>query len=162
MRIHTAFVVLFLLSAPIAHASNNEFSQLSLKGLKGVAVIIEDLKPEIEQNGLTVTAIQTDVELKLRQAGIPISATGAGNPSLHISVNILQSTSAILPHVITIELRQTVFLTRDPSIIVPGAATWDVGVFGQVPKLNVRSLRDDVKDLVDRFINAYLAVNPQK
>jgi len=127
-----------------------------------VAVIIEDLKPEVEQNGLTTSAIQIDVELKLRQAGIPVLAGGASNPFLHISVNVFPSTSAIWPDTILVELRQSVSLTRDPSITVPLAATWDVGVFGEVPKLNVRDLRNSVKDIVDQFINDYLTANPKK
>lgn len=45
---------------------------------------------------------------------------------------------------------------------MPFASTWDVGVFGDVGKFNVRSLRDNVKDKVDEFINAYPAANPKK
>lgn len=44
----------------------------TLKGLKGVYVVIEDLNEEVIKDGLTVDAIRTDVELKLRLAGIPV------------------------------------------------------------------------------------------
>jgi hypothetical protein len=163
MRFYAAFVVVFLFWAPIAHADDDENTRPSLRGLKGVAVIIEDLKPEIEQNGLTVSAIRTDVELKLRQVGIPIIGlvNTPGKPFLHISVDVLRSERPTWPYVITVELRQMIFLTRDPSISVH-LATWDVSSFGTIPKQNLRNLRDSVKDLVDEFINVYLAANPKK
>lgn len=101
MRLYTAFAVLFLFSAPIAHAGTDP---ISLRGLKGVAVIVEDLKPEVEQNGLTTGAIQTDAELKLRQASIPVLASGEGGAFLHISVNVLPTTGDIWPYAITVEL----------------------------------------------------------
>jgi hypothetical protein len=150
-------------SAPIAHAADDENTRPSLTGLRGVAVIIEDLTPEIERNGLTVSAIRTDVELKLRQAGIPIIGlvNTPGNPFLHISVDVIRSDRPTWPYVITVALHQMVFLTRDPSISVH-LATWDVSSYGTIPKQNLRNLRDSVKDLVDEFINIYLAVNPKK
>jgi len=42
---------------------------------------------------------------------------------------------------------------------VQRAITWNVLRWGDVDKQNLRSLRTDVQDTVDMFINAYLAVN---
>jgi hypothetical protein len=163
MRLYTAFVVLFLLLAPIAHAIDSEDTRSSLRGLKGVEVIIDlSPRPEVEQNGLTASAIRTDVELKLRQAGIPVLATEGGNPWLGVIINVLPSSGTIWPYVITVELRQSAFLLRDSSILALGTVTWSVGSFGGVGKQDLRSVRDDAKDQVDKFINAYLAVNPKK
>jgi hypothetical protein len=163
MRLFAALVVPFLFSAPIVHADDDENTRPSLRGLTGVAVIIEDLKPEIEQNGLTLSAIRTDIELKLRQAGIPIIGLVniPGKPFLHISVDVLRSDRPTWPYAIRVELRQMVSLTRDPAISMH-TATWDVGSYGTIAKQNLRNLRDSAKDLVDEFINAYLAVNPKK
>ena len=160
MRLCTAFVVVSLISTPTAHALDNEISRRSLRGLKGVQVIVESQKPEVEQNGLMTGAIQTDVELKLRQAGIPVS--DRGDAGLIVGVSVLTSSDGLWPFMITVELDQTTALSRDPSIFLPAVPTWDVRVFGHVGKQNVRSLRDSVKDLVDQFINAYLTVNPKK
>ena len=137
-----------------------------MKGLKGVGVIVEDQKPEVEQSGLVTSTIQTDVELKLRQAGIPVlrntEYSKAGSAVLDISVSILTSNGPNWSYAITVQLDQDATLLRDSSMVAPLATTWEVGVFGSIGKQSVRSLRDDVKDLVDKFINAYLAVNSKK
>jgi hypothetical protein len=63
-------VVALVVMVGVATAGDNELTRRSLKGLKWVFVAVEGLEAEVEQNGLTKIAIQTDVELKLRQAGI--------------------------------------------------------------------------------------------
>ena len=66
------FILLITTGAEVSRAGDNKFSRWSLKGLKGVGVIVGDMEPEVERAGLTQASIQTDVELKLRLAGIPL------------------------------------------------------------------------------------------
>jgi len=49
-----------------------------------------------------------------------------------------------------------------PLIAVFLVPTWTTGLTGTTGNLNIRGVRDHIKDLVDQFINAYLAVNPKK
>src|ERR1017187_384283 len=44
----------------------------TLKGIQGLGVVVEDINSEAERAGLHRTDIQTDVELKLRLAGIKV------------------------------------------------------------------------------------------
>jgi hypothetical protein len=166
MGLYTALFVLFLLSTPLAHALDTEITRRSLRGLKGVEVTIENLPPDVEQNGLTVSVIRTDVELKLRQAGIPVlpASPGTATPYLYVNVSAtLDRDRGIWAFVIRAELKQDAVSVRDPSVLLPGVTTWDVGTVGGVTKQSFRTLmRDDVKDLVDQFLNAYLSVNPKK
>jgi hypothetical protein len=60
---------------------------------------------------------------------------------------------------ISVELHQNVVLDRDPNILSIGATTWSSGEIGTLGKGAIRDLRDHVKDHIDKFINAYLAVN---
>jgi hypothetical protein len=63
---------------------------------------------------------------------------------------------------ITVELRQAVALGREPSIIEM-ATTWSSGLMlGTIGSAVLRNLRHEVADMVDTFINAYLAVNPEQ
>lgn len=110
--------------------------------------------------------MQTDVELKLRLAGIPVLSheqwlAAPGHPYLYVNVNVLDPSDSAWPYSVMVELDQSVKLERSPEVSVV-AATWSAapGV-GNVGSLNVRSVRDHVKDQVDHFINAYLAVNPK-
>jgi len=44
-----------------------------------------------------------------------------------------------------------------------GATTWSAtGIIGTVGSQKLGSVRDDVRDLTDQFINAYLAANPKR
>ena len=66
-------VAMFLLvAASAATAGDDEFSRRSLKGLAGVYVMVEPLGAEAERDGLNKTSVQTDAELKLREAGITV------------------------------------------------------------------------------------------
>ena len=61
-----------------------------------------------------------------------------------------------------VELRQRVTLIQNPSMRVL-APTWSAaGVIGTVGYQKLGSLREDVRDLTDQFINAYLAANPKR
>ena len=61
-------VVLSFCSISTAFADD----EASFKDLHGVGIVLEPLSPEVETAGLRTTDIQTDVELKLRLAGIPV------------------------------------------------------------------------------------------
>jgi hypothetical protein len=45
---------------------------------------------------------------------------------------------------------------------ISGATTWSVTAVGTVGRENLRNIRDFIKDDVDKFVNAYLSVNPKK
>ncbi len=142
----------------------------SLTGLKAVQVMVEDLHPDAERDGLHRTTIQTDVELKLRQAGIKVlteaeSLASPGMPYLYINVGTLppETQRGLYAYSIAVRLQQNARLERDPRILVASAATWSAPVqFGTVGTTNLQQLRGTVKDLVDQFINAWLSVNPKQ
>ena len=101
--------------------------------------------------------MRTDVELPLRQSRIHVEA---GHAHLYVNVTVLKRDNqyAVL---VSVEFQQPVTLTRDPNIKML-ATTWSQpDSFGVVPAPQVPIvIRDKVRDKVDAFINAYLAVNP--
>ncbi|MBN1361574.1 MAG: hypothetical protein JW993_13330 [Sedimentisphaerales bacterium] len=140
----------------------------TLRGLQGIHVIVEYLKPEVKQLGLTCDALRTDAELQLRQYGIkvldlPESIVISGSPYLYINVGVLSRSIEVLPLLavsINVQLKQTVLLARNPTIRCK-ATTWEVGSVAQVGRSNLADVRDVTSDLVARFINDYLTVNPK-
>lgn len=145
-------------------ANNNEDSRETLKGLNGILVIIEGLKTWQKQAGLSESQIQTDVELKLRLAGIKVLNEEEffkekGHPCIYININNLeQKLEGFLVYNISCRFRQYIFLERNPSIKAL-ATTWSQGWIGCG---DIERLRAKIKDIVDEFINAYLSVNPKK
>ena len=72
-RVGSSFVlsVFFLLSWPaMAFPLDNAQTRTSLRGLEGIYVIVEDLKPDVEEDGLTRRQIEVEVMKRLKTAGI--------------------------------------------------------------------------------------------
>jgi hypothetical protein len=159
--------IFLLVVASAATAQNDELSRQSLKGLNGLGVLVEPLRADVEQGGLNRTSIQTDVELKLRQAGITVmtreeSQATRGGAYVYINVNTQSIPNrSLYAYSIHVNLCQNVRLDRDPSIWIVGATTWSVMAVGVVGRNMLRDIRDSIKDYVDQFINAYLSVNPK-
>ena len=155
------FTVIFLQLGSFAFATDDKWSRNSLRGIKGVIALVEDLAPDIEGNGLTRAQIQSDVEAKLQKAKIKIlsreeGGNVKGRPRLYVYINTLeQRETGMYPYNIEIELIQDVYLSRD-SMISSYCATWSVDMLGIG---YIDNIKDDINKLVDRFVNAYLSVN---
>jgi len=167
MRHYSACVVLFLSSISTALAQGDgEEARASLKGLRGVTVVVERLPPEVQQAGLTAADIRTDVEHKLRLAGIPVLSAGdVWAPTIYVNANVTKvvtKTNVFWPMSIEVQLQQPVRLKRDPTITLFGT-TWSATGVGETTKPLLRSsILDGVNGYVDQFITAYLAVNPKR
>lgn len=139
-----------------------------LQGLEGVWVLVATIEPEVEKYGLTKKALQTDTELQLRQYGIKVltreeSLLTPGQPCLFVTVSVITREDIPTASVgITVELRETVLLLREPTRICIGASTWRRGGVVSVGVSKIKKIRGNVKDFVDRFINEYFAVNPKE
>jgi len=172
----TALAALLLSSvavlSPLAGQGDDERSRPTLAGLPGVYVEGSQMKEDAQQKGLSETQLRTDVELKLRQAGIRVLTKEEvthtlGLPFLFVSVNTLQpqgsSHSGLYAFAVNVELIQTICLGRSPSGLTLGR-TWNAaGVFGTVGRETLgESVRNEVRDATDQFINAYLAANPKR
>ncbi|HXW62876.1 MAG TPA: hypothetical protein VEJ45_09765 [Candidatus Acidoferrales bacterium] len=165
MRRITIVTVLAVLLIPMLRASV-AFGQeaplvpgvSTLKGISGVQVLIEDLSDSAKALGLEKETIQTDVELKLRLAGIHILSEEEDNntpgaPSLYVNVRVVRSAAAV-----AVELKQGVRLVRNGEL--SQGTTWSVGGVGA--NLTAESIRNHIKDYLDEFLNAWLSVNPRK
>jgi hypothetical protein len=112
---------------------DSEIRRETLRGLQGVGVLVEDIRPETEHDGLTRDQVRIDVELRLRQSGIRVlsreeRAATPGAPYLYVNINTYKRPmTEIYSYDISVELNQAVLLTRDPSIWAIGATTWEVG-----------------------------------
>ena len=135
--------------------ADGEYARRSLAGITSLTVLVEELPAAAVNLGLTKEALQTDVELKLRLAGMKIESTAPA--MLYVNLNVGDDGSAAN---IVVELDQSVVLARNPSIMVWGVATWSTSVL--VTNTNASGIRGDTKDLVDAFLNAWLSVNPKR
>jgi len=148
-------------------AVSEKSNQATLRGLRGLGVLVERLPPEVEKEGLIWDQLQLEIELKLRAAGIKVltreeTLRAPGEPYLYINinVNIAKTESEIYPYSIDALLLQKVSLLRDPKLTTY-AMTWSTGGVGSISKELLNQLRSSVEDIVDVFIRAYRAENPK-
>jgi hypothetical protein len=159
-------VLTLALQSPL-FAINGKSNRATLRGLSGVGVLVEQLAPEIEREGLIKNQLQIEVELKLKMAGIKVLTKEEclktpGEPYLYVNVNvnIAKTESDIYPYSIDVLLMQKVSLLRDPKQTTY-AVTWSTGGVGSIEKSILSQLRTSVEEMVDLFIKTYLSENPK-
>jgi hypothetical protein len=163
-------VFLFLFFSANAFAIDSEQTRLTLKGLKGVYVVVEELQPGIlkydkyiEKSGLGREALKNDVETRLKEAGIRVLSWDevmkmSGRPALYINVNTHENEKYWFGYDDRVELRQVVSLVANPNLKVM-VSTWSVNITGVVNIGQLHIIKEDVKILVNRFIRAYQSEN---
>ena len=148
-------------------ALDSEMNRATLKGLKGVRVLVEDLTPEVEREGLVKADLQKSVEERLRQAGIRIltqeeAVKTPGEPYLYVNINISFAKGGdVCSYSIDAALIQNVTLARSPRQTTYGV-TWSTGGVGLIAKKSLRELKESVEEIADVFAKAFLSVNPKK
>jgi len=145
-----------------------EEARRTLRGLKGVYVIVNlhSLPQKIEGDGLTRSQIKTDVELRLRKAGVPVLTReevlkAPGRTGLCVVVTMRREDNiGLYLFCLEVDLIQEVLLARDPTVSTP-AATWERNGVGYATAGKISdAVRRSVADYIDEFINGYLAANP--
>jgi len=139
-----------------------------LRGLERIEVVVEQLDPEVEKDGLIETQLKTDVELKLRLAGIKVISfeefqkTPASAASLILNISIIKTSRSWYAFYAELNLMESAITLRHfQTLKYFGMVSWESkGFIGYTPDLS--TVRNVAKDLVDEFVTAYLAVNPKK
>ena len=143
-----------------------------LKGLEGVEVLVEEVKPELENYNLTAIQIQTEVEAKLREAEIRVLSKEENEkiqplrrPYLYVKINSrkLSWKREVIAYSVEIALKQFVILPAQPK---PSrkpfyAPTWYENIIGAAPPKDFAEIRDGVEQIMGKFIKAYQTANPK-
>ncbi len=129
-----------------------------LSGLNSIHIFAIVSANVLETNGLTTKKIETDIEIKLRQAGFKFDTTTT--PVLWIVVDAFESKvkPCLLVYSIKVELKENATLKRDAAVNVY-AIIWERSTFGTVASSQPDVIRETIKDFVDEFILDYLKAN---
>ena len=168
-----AVIALLMILPGMVWGFDDEGSRETLRGIKGLQVVVEPIEPEIETVGLARSQIQADVELKLRTAGLNILIRekrnteiirASGEAYLYVNPHILKlhkipSYFQVDAYVFSIdlELYQAVNLMRNKKRST--ALTWSTGVLGI--NRDLAQIRGEIIERVDVFLDAWLSVNPK-
>ncbi len=143
-----------------------------LYNLKGVGVVVETIRPEVEKDGLTQAQLKIDVEQMLRSAGIKVLSEeekekSRGKEYLYVNVQVSKTSQGSYVCLVQVLLKELINTLRYrlpafPAAFIPPtqAITWQSkGAMGLTGDLS--NVKQAVKDGMDEFINAYLASNPK-
>ncbi len=166
------FLVLVLLTVP-AGAVDSELTRKTLVGLKGVAVVVENMpaemgkyEPSFDKAGLTAPQIKQTVEARVRAAGIPVVSGQAwldtpGRPILYIRINAHETARYQFAYSTHVGLKQLVHLEANPALKTL-AATWSMDMTGKSDLGRLKLVSESIRFLVDRFIGAYKEANAKR
>ena len=166
-RIALASVLPLLIFALVwanpASADDTPSTRNTLKGITTISVLAGPTSLEAENDGLVRDQIQTDVELRLRQAGITVNSNVPPNPleMLVVYVQTRKNRLGAYAYAVNVEFWQLVCVRAqtDKCTLAP---TWSVSGIGLESASSLRDVRRVVADYVDQFINAYLEQNPKR
>ncbi len=163
-------VALFLVqcqtNAQQTHDSRLARDRSTLVGLQGVGLHVNEINQGVEEHGVTRKMLHTLVEMRLRQAGIRVipykeMEKGLGLPYIRLAVTMAKCGN-VWAFSATLYLHQGVALIRNPRIVDNRGITWMTGsVAGSPTEHTENAVRVRVNELMDQFINDYLAANPK-
>jgi hypothetical protein len=145
----------------------------SLEGLKGVEVIVEELKPELEDYNLSVIQIQKEVEAKLQSAGINVltkedneKIQPSRQPYLYIKISSckLPARRPFFAFYIDFALNQRVKILGNTQLkkYIFYCPTWYKSELGAVSGKELSNIIEIVKALTEKFIKDFQTANLNK
>jgi hypothetical protein len=153
-------LLLPVLTTLVLHAGDMPGDRATLKGSKGVAVIVDTLPADLPKEGVTEGELRTRLTQRLREAGIPLD----DNSKDFVGIRVASVRDTRGPYAVAIRIGffQPVTLVRDAAVRA-APETWDVDtVLMAPPKMLYRAAMDSIDDLAARFIAAWRSVNPQQ
>jgi hypothetical protein len=139
-----------------------EAFRATLGGLTRVGVHVEPVNADAEGDGLTRVLLLSEVESRLREAGIgAVTSTGLGadvpgDPVLHLDVMTV-GLDARYAYSVRLELWQPVRLVRDPSIVASGVTWSGLQFVGTVARERLSEVRRAVDSALEEFVQDWRA-----
>jgi len=165
MRLVFALAGALALGAP-ALAIDTPNERLSLGDLTAVHVVVDDLSPAAEQQGVTRAALQAEVEDRLKRAGLIVlgaaaALKAAGRPTLHLRVELVPfgEPPRLWIYSVDLTLRQRTQLTRDRTVETYTITWGDTRQVGAVEPGGFGAVRERVRAKVEEFVRAWQTVN---
>lgn len=162
-------VLAFLMTLPVLAQSTTVAAgpfNPAMQGLGGVYVLVENLSPTLEQDGLHQSALKAGAELQIKKAGIKVmtheeAMADPRQPYLYIVVGSMKTGGGLHAYSASVECRQMVGLLSDPDTHIEAATWMSRRVTGAVSSNQTEWIGEDVASLVDDFIKEYQLANPQ-
>lgn len=156
-------LVMFAATRAMGQAAPLIDDEFALRGIGPLKVVI-DVPPTARGAQLYPSQLRTQVELRLRQAGVLVaSAETVGVPFLSVLVNVTDPAATVQAYSVRVSLHQGVRLIRPPNTIVEGSTWQSAEAVGYAaPDRIAAFVRQALGNAVDEYINQWLAANPRR
>ena len=166
-------VSIAILLGPLPICAQTNQDRATLPGLNGVYPQLR-FTFDGTMAGLNEPSLQTLLELRLRAVGIPVLTQdqmleAPGYPELDLQIIIIPTktvggTLRGYAYAIKLKLVQAISLRRTPKITHVGGSTWSTPLWIGTASIDdsPSHIRERVTELVDRFANDYLTMNPRR
>ena len=151
----------------VPHATNAAgdapLDRATLKGLTGVAVVVDSIDPELEKLGLTREVMLARLLARMQARHIHVDPGATEFVGIRITAVRGRGSLGQNPFAVslTLGLYQPVLLSRNHEMRT-STQTWEVeSVVLADAKILLTACRESADDLADRFAAAFLAVNPE-
>lgn len=147
-------IILTGFTTPALAQDENEREYLS--GLREVNVFVDDLARDAEAAGLTRDGIESAVEARLRERGVPRGRSQLAG-DLYVRVATHRGTTGLYAYFARVSLQQLVTIEGNQERAF--VDTWDLDSLGTVGEANLPQVQRVVLQIVDVFIDDYFSVN---
>jgi len=154
--------LLVLFAGPLP--AETDAQRRTLAGLQSVHLEVAVRGDDPQSFGLDEATLRPETEARLAAAGLVlVDAEGSrhvpGVPWLFLDITTMKADdSKGYAWLLRLRLSQRASLERDAKIC-ESVVTWEFERFGSVGRRKVKTLRDDVADVVNQFVNAYREAN---
>ncbi len=153
----------------LAHSAlaDSDAQRRTLAGLGGVHLQLELRGEDLAKFGLAETDVRPEIESALAAAGLKLldveaSTKTPGVPGLCVEATVVRSQDAKeYSWAVRVQLQQRACLQRSPTIC-ESVGSWEAFRMGSVGRRRTHTMRQDVNDVVNQFVAAYLVANPKK
>ncbi len=151
-------IVLVLSTPSNVPAAGDLFERASLQGLPSLQIVMEDLSPDVVQDGLNRDVLKIAIEEQLIQAGIAIEEQA--EHALYIHLKTTSPIAGTYSYALNYEFLQLVLLFRAPEVVTWGN-TWSHSQIGTLPTSEIGQLAAIIAQGITLFIDDYQASNSQ-
>ena len=141
-------------------ANDSPLDRRTLRGVTTVNVVVDAPEPVLHDRGLSVAAVQAEVEQRLLKTGLHVDRNA--NEFLGIRIIAAHGKRTDFAICVVLAAYQAVSLKRDPTI-VSATPTWSAeSVLLVPPRQFSKAWMETIDHLVDEFVNAWEAANVEK